>query len=100
MPRKIETFKPPWLSKRARESRPTAAQRGYCTAAWERTRLAVIARDGGVCQLCGQLIVSPDGRDYHVDHIVEKAHGGTDALDNLRLCHRSCHSRRHARDRH
>lgn len=77
--------------------RPTAAARGYCSAAWRRTRLAVIARDGGVCQLCGGL-VQGDDRDAHIDHIVEKAEGGTDELENLRLVHRACHSRRHACD--
>lgn len=95
MPRRIPTWRPSWLPK-PDEGRPSSTQRGYGSAAWRRTRLAVIARDGGVCQLCGELIVSPDGRDYHVDHIVEKARGGTDEITNLRLCHRSCHARRHA----
>lgn len=58
----------------------------------------MIARDGGVCQLCGELVQGSD-RDAHIDHILEKADGGTDAITNLRLVHRSCHSRRHARDR-
>jgi multidrug efflux pump subunit AcrB len=26
-----------------------------------------------------------------IDHIVEKSKGGTDALSNLRLCHKACH---------
>lgn len=78
--------------------RPTAAARGYCSAAWRRTRLAVIARDGGVCQLCGGLVQGEE-REAHIDHIIEKADGGTDELENLRLVHRSCHSRRHACDR-
>jgi 5-methylcytosine-specific restriction protein A len=77
--------------------RPTAAARGYCSAAWRRIRLQIIARDGGVCQLCGGL-VQGDDRDAHIDHIVEKADGGTDEASNLRLVHRSCHSRRHASD--
>lgn len=58
----------------------------------------MIARDGGVCQLCGTLVQGGD-RDAHIDHIREKADGGTDELANLRLVHRSCHSRRHACDR-
>jgi 5-methylcytosine-specific restriction protein A len=78
--------------------RPTAAARGYCSSAWRRIRLQVIARDGGICQLCGGLVQGED-RDAHVDHIVEKADGGSDAMSNLRLVHRSCHSRRHASDR-
>jgi 5-methylcytosine-specific restriction protein A len=55
----------------------------------------VIARDMGICQLCG-LLVTGEGGD--IDHIVEKSKGGTDALSNLRLCHKACHSKRTARD--
>jgi len=95
MPRRIPTFRP---RRRLVERRPNSAQRGYGTAAWQRTRLAVIARDGGVCQLCGSLVQGAD-RDAHIDHIKEKADGGGDELENLRLVHRSCHSRRHALDR-
>lgn len=58
----------------------------------------MIARDGGVCQLCFKLVQGAD-RDAHIDHIKEKADGGGDELENLRLVHRSCHSRRHALDR-
>lgn len=95
MPRRIPTFRPRRLPAKPR---PTAAARGYCSAAWRRTRLAVIARDGGVCQLCGGLVQGND-REAHIDHIIEKADGGTDELENLRLVHRACHSRRHACDR-
>lgn len=94
MPRRVPTFRPPSRFVR-RDTRPTAAARGYCTAAWQRTRLAVIARDEGRCQLCGELVDGAD-RTAHIDHIIEKANGGTDALENLRLVHRHCHSRRHA----
>lgn len=92
MPRRVKTFRPP-LPAHALPKRPTAAARGYCTAAWQRTRLAVIARDLGVCQLCGRL-VSTEGGD--IDHIREKSAGGTDELSNLRLLHRSCHAKRHS----
>jgi 5-methylcytosine-specific restriction protein A len=93
VPRRIPTYRPPRMA--TKPSRPTAAARGYCTAAWERTRLAVIARDQGVCQLCGMLVIGEGG---DIDHVLEKANGGTDALENLRLTHRSCHARRHAQD--
>jgi 5-methylcytosine-specific restriction endonuclease McrA len=95
VPRRIPTFR---TRPRSLVKRPTSSQRGYGTAAWQRTRLAVIARDEGVCQLCGHL-VQGDDRDAHIDHIKEKADGGGDELENLRLLHRSCHSRRHALDR-
>lgn len=45
-----------------------------------------------MCQMCGMLV---SGQDAHVDHIIEKPLG-TDALNNLRLLCRSCHSKRHA----
>ncbi len=93
MPKRIPTFKPARFAPRG-EARPTAAARGYCSAAWRRTRLAVIARDQGICQLCGMLVVgSPD-----IDHIVEKAKGGTEAMQNLRTACKSCHSKRTVRD--
>jgi 5-methylcytosine-specific restriction endonuclease McrA len=44
--------------------------------------------------LCGMLVVgSPD-----IDHIVEKAKGGTEAMQNLRTACKSCHSKRTVRD--
>jgi 5-methylcytosine-specific restriction protein A len=93
VPKRIPTFKPARFAPRG-EARPTAAARGYCSAAWRRTRLAVIARDQGICQLCGMLVVgSPD-----IDHIVEKAKGGTEAMQNLRTACKSCHSKRTVRD--
>jgi 5-methylcytosine-specific restriction protein A len=94
VPRRIPTFRPKRAADKLKADRPTAAARGYCSAAWRRTRLAVIARDQGICQLCG-LLVTGEG---DIDHIVEKARGGTDALSNLRLCHKSCHSKRTYRD--
>lgn len=89
MPKRL---KPANSTRRVAAPRPTAAARGYCSAAWRRTRLAVIARDGAMCQMCGMLV---SGQDAHVDHIIEKPLG-TDALNNLRLLCRSCHSKRHA----
>lgn len=97
MPYAPEPFRPPWLRK-ASVPRKTAAQRGYCTASWQRTRLAVIARDGSVCQLCGMIVLGKD-RDAHVDHIIPRGSAPaevTEALKNLRLLCRSCHSKRHA----
>lgn len=91
MPKRIRSFRPPGLRAKAR---PTAAARGYCTPEWRRTRLAVIARDQGVCQMCGVVVM----RMAQVDHIVEKAVGGDDRLSNLRLLCLPCHSSRHAAD--
>lgn len=93
MPKKVSTFKPPWAKP---VQRRTAAERGYASAAWLRTRKQVIARDGGICQMCGKP-VSTDAGDAQIDHIVPKRDGGTDALENLQLLHRSCHSRKTAK---
>lgn len=93
MPERVRPWRPLRPVRRV-EARPTAAARGYCSAAWRRLRKRVIARDGGICQLCGQPIVGEPG---DVDHIVPKPLG-TDALDNLRLLHHACHSRRTALD--
>lgn len=94
MPRRIPTFKPVRASDRLKPKRPTAAARGYCSASWRRTRLAVIARDQGICGICGQLVT---GR-ADIDHILPKAKGGTDAMSNLMLTHAECHSRKTARE--
>lgn len=83
------------LSRSRAVARPNAAARGYCSAAWQRIRVAVIARDAGQCRSCHKIIDQPG--DAHVDHIIEKPRG-TDALENLRLLCRSCHSSRHAAD--
>lgn len=93
MPKRLKTYRPP---NKPREGRPNAAERGYCSAAWRRTRLAVIARDGSQCQFCGRIV---SGRDAQVDHILEKPYG-TDALTNLRLLCLQCHARRHSTERH
>lgn len=87
MPKRLRTYRPPAV----RQSRPSASARGYCSAAWRRTRLAVIARDLGQCQFCGKLVT---GQDAQIDHIIEKPKG-TDALTNLRLLCLPCHARRH-----
>jgi 5-methylcytosine-specific restriction protein A len=86
VPKRLKPYTP------AVKTRPNAAQRGYCSAAWRRTRLAVIARDGSQCRMCKAIV---SGREAHVDHIIEKPHG-TDAMNNLRVLCRSCHSKRHS----
>lgn len=94
MPRRVSTFRPPWLATRRVEDRPNSTQRGYGSAAWRRVRLAVIARDQSTCQACGRLVGLKPG-DAHVDHIDRKP---TDEaaeatpLHLLQLLCRDCHS--------
>lgn len=53
-------------------------------------RAAVLSSHGTVCHLCGM-----PGADT-ADHILPRALGGTDDLDNLRPAHKSCNSSRGA----
>lgn len=73
---------------RARDAaRGTTTERGLGWR-YQRKRSAILARDGGICWLCGQT-----GADS-VDHVIPRARGGTDDDDNLRAAHLSCNSRR------
>lgn len=49
---------------------------------------ATLARYGDVCHLCGRRGATS------ADHIIPRAHGGDDSLDNLRPAHVSCNSSR------
>jgi len=96
MPHAPEPFRPPWLARRP-ERRPSSAGRGYGSAAWQRVRLAVIARDNGTCRMCGLLIHRAG--DAHVDHIAEKPqHEAAEAtpLSGLQLLCRACHGKKTA----
>lgn len=98
MPWRQPTFKPSWLAKR-RERRPSSHGRGYGSAAWQRVRKAVIARDEGVCQSCGKLIY--EAGDAQVDHTkpkpIDEAAEAT-PLDGLALLCRRCHSIKTSRE--
>jgi 5-methylcytosine-specific restriction enzyme A len=63
-------------------------QRGY-GAAWERLRKIVLERDHHLCQPCRER--SRVTAAQAVDHILAKANGGTDELENLRAICRACH---------
>jgi len=60
-------------------------------AAWERTRLAVLDRDGWICTYCHKPL---EGSDATVDHLIAKNHGGTDDPDNLVAACRRCNGRK------
>ena len=92
MPKRIETWTPPWIKRRP-ENRPSSHGRGYGSEAWQRVRLAVIARDQ-VCQMCG--IIPHKAGDAQIDHIVQKPRdeaAEATPLEGLRLLCRSCHSK-------
>lgn len=96
MPKRIPTYRPPWVTKKP-EARPSSHARGYGSTEWQRTRLAVIARDMGMCRMCGILVRGE--RQAQIDHIDRKP---TDQaaqatpLDRLQLLCLSCHSKKTA----
>lgn len=57
---------------------------------YRRLKLVVLVRDGYICQLCG------GGGATSVDHRLARAHGGTDALDNLQAAHPACNAHKAA----
>lgn len=64
----------------------------------KRLRMAVLNRDGWRCGICDG-VIPHDAPPTHplsgtVDHIVPRAQGGSDALDNLRAAHHGCNSLR------
>lgn len=57
----------------------------------------VLKRDKGLCQLCLRAGVVREAKT--VDHIIPKAHGGTDADSNLQSLCWPCHKAKTARER-
>ncbi|WP_353962908.1 HNH endonuclease [Streptomyces sp. NBC_01571] len=59
--------------------------------AWEKVRAQALKRDGYICQLqFGGCVGEADT----VDHVLAKANGGTDTLDNLVAACRPCNSKK------
>jgi 5-methylcytosine-specific restriction protein A len=77
-------------------TRTSSAARGYGHR-WGQLRTQVLIRDRGLCQVCATR--SQIGIATEVDHIVAKAAGGSDAIENLQaICH-PCHVEKTAADR-
>ena len=66
----------------------SAHSRGY-GAAWRKRRAAVLRRDLGLCQPC--LALGRTTQAEEVDHIKNKAAGGTDDMENLQAICVPCH---------
>ena len=63
-------------------------QRGYGYA-WQKLRQTIFERDGYLCQVCkraGRITPATE-----IDHIKNKASGGTDESDNLQAICKTCH---------
>lgn len=59
-------------------------------ASWEALRKAALERDGYVCVYCGH-------EATEADHVVAKAMGGKDELENLVAACKPCNSKKQAR---
>lgn len=73
----------------ADKRRGSRHERGYGTA-WDKARAQTLAEQGGLCQphlRRGQVVPGCNT----VDHIVAKAHGGTDEASNRQTICRHCH---------
>lgn len=74
------------------------------TARWKAVRKEALrgAQNQGIanCPSCGVLLNYEQGRlpnSAEADHIIPHARGGTDTLDNVRVCCRLCNQRRGAK---
>ena len=75
------------------KERGSSTQRGYGYA-WQKLRKVVLIRDKYLCQVClkaGRLTSATT-----VDHILGKAAGGMDELDNLQSLCDPCHHQKTA----
>ena len=62
------------------------------------TRVArLLQRQHGKCGACGLFLTAKEERE--VAHIIPRARGGTEAIDNLHPLHQHCHEVKTARDR-
>ena len=86
--RKIGTFADP--------RRGSRHQRGYGTA-WDKQRERILRRDNGLCQVC--LARGLYSTATEVDHIINKASGGTDADGNLQAICKPCHQAKTAMEK-
>lgn len=61
-------------------------------------RVQLIELQGGICAICGGLMVYGDGHGQEptVDHVLSRKMGGMDALGNLVAAHRVCNMEKDA----
>ncbi|MCN2081458.1 HNH endonuclease, partial [Escherichia coli] len=71
-------------------------QRGYGSK-WDVIRARILKRDNHLCKNCLRNGRAVEART--VDHMIPKAHGGTDDDSNLESLCRECHREKTARER-
>lgn len=77
-------------------SKATSASRGYGHR-WRALRVQAMRRDNGLCQRCLERGRVTPGTEC--DHVVSKAAGGKDTLDNVRMLCSACHEAKSIEDR-
>ena len=77
-----------WAEREA-ESEKVALAKFAADLHWSKIREAVLERDEFTCYLCDKV---GDSR-LHIHHVMKRAKGGTDHLDNLVAVCSSCHPR-------
>lgn len=97
---RLRCLKPPLVEANPGGWKPDAIrgsrhQRGY-GAAWDRIRKRILDRDEHLCQPCLKAERITVGT--HVDHIVPKAQGGSDADENLQTICVECHRVKSSRE--
>jgi RNA-directed DNA polymerase len=50
---------------------------------------------GGNCPVCGQTMALTE--EWHIHHLEQRVHGGSDLIENLLLLHSNCHRQVHGR---
>lgn len=88
------------LRRRSAKRRADCRKRG-ATLVYPYSRDAVFDRDGWLCWLCERAVdataVVPDHDAPTIDHVVPLSRGGADTVDNVRLAHFICNTRRGVR---
>lgn len=82
----------PWKSSKSK----TAAERGYGHA-WKKLRDKIMRRDDHLCQNCLRAGIVTKAQE--VDHILNKANGGTDSPSNLEAICKPCHKEKTIKER-
>jgi len=90
---------PEWYARnRAKRDAADAKRRARMAVATERVdRLAVFARDGYECHICGGICTPrhPDRREWPtLDHLVPLSLGGHHLMENVATAHYSCNTGR------
>src|SRR5690348_6923173 len=97
-----DIFGPGWRERKQaeREFYATSTPGGRRTARMNAVRrepinrLSFLARDRGICHICSEEV---NPLDYHLDHVVPLAKGGSHTYDNLKIAHPVCNLRKGAK---